>query len=127
MYIFSVEMMFQHGHYDKCVSKLMEKHKNDMSEVVAAIFSHGQVQKKNTLIITLIDHLVSHEPGLADELSPILNELTTLGKSENAKVALKARQVLISAHQPSYELRRNQVESIFLSAIDMYGRDFHPE
>lgn len=34
---------------------------------------------------------------------------------------------MISAHQPSYELRRNQVESIFLSAIDMYGRDFHPE
>ncbi|XP_055343612.1 acetyl-CoA carboxylase-like [Paramacrobiotus metropolitanus] len=123
----NVELMFQLGHYDKCVSKLMEKYRNDMAEVVAAIFSHSQVAKKNQLIISLIDHLISHEPGLADELSPILNELTTLSRSENGKVALKARQVLISAHQPSYELRRNQVESIFLSAIDMYGRNFHPE
>lgn len=28
---------------------------------------------------------------------------------------------------PSYELRHNQVESIFLSAIDMYGHQFCPE
>lgn len=41
--------------------------------------------------------------------------------------ALRARQVLIAAHQPAYELRHNQMESIFLSAIDMYGHDFHPE
>ncbi|KAJ8315639.1 LOW QUALITY PROTEIN: hypothetical protein KUTeg_007789 [Tegillarca granosa] len=35
--------------------------------------------------------------------------------------------VLIAAHQPPYELRHNQMESIFLSAIDMYGPDFCPE
>jgi acetyl-CoA carboxylase/biotin carboxylase 1 len=35
--------------------------------------------------------------------------------------------VLIAAHQPAYELRHNQMESIFLSAIDIYGHDFHPE
>ncbi|KAG9333639.1 hypothetical protein JZ751_010790, partial [Albula glossodonta] len=32
--------------------------------------------------------------------------------------------VLIASHLPSYELRHNQVESIFLSAIDMYGHQF---
>jgi acetyl-CoA carboxylase/biotin carboxylase 1 len=42
-------------------------------------------------------------------------------------VALRARQVLIAAHQPAYELRHNQMESIFLSAVDMYGHEFHPE
>ena len=36
-------------------------------------------------------------------------------------------KVLIAAHQPAYELRHNQMESIFLSAIDIYGHDFHPE
>lgn len=36
-------------------------------------------------------------------------------------------QVLIAAHQPAYELRYNQMESIFLPAIDMYGHSFHPE
>lgn len=28
---------------------------------------------------------------------------------------------------PSYELRHNQVESIFISAIDMYGHEYCPE
>jgi len=35
--------------------------------------------------------------------------------------------VLIASHLPSYELRHNQVESIFLSAIDMYGHEYCPE
>ncbi|KFV14238.1 Acetyl-CoA carboxylase 2, partial [Tauraco erythrolophus] len=36
-------------------------------------------------------------------------------------------QVLIASHLPSYELRHNQVESIFLSTIDMYGHESCPE
>ena len=36
-------------------------------------------------------------------------------------------QTLIAAHQPAYELRHNQMESIFLSAIDMYGQEFCPD
>ncbi|XP_064490125.1 acetyl-CoA carboxylase-like isoform X4 [Ornithodoros turicata] len=123
----NVEVDFQQGHYDKCVAQLREKHKDNMSAVVDKIFSHLQVAKKNMLIIKLIDHLCGHEPGLTDELSSILNELTTLSKTDNAKVALRARQVLIATHQPAYELRHNQMESIFLSAIDMYGHDFCPE
>ncbi|XP_076323761.1 acetyl-CoA carboxylase-like [Tachypleus tridentatus] len=123
----SVEMDFQQGHYDKCVSLLREKHRDDIGTVVNKIFSHLKVDKKNFLIIKLIDHLCGHEPGLTDELSCILHELTTLNKSENAKVALRARQVLIAAHQPAYEQRHNQMESIFLSAVDMYGHDFCPE
>ena len=37
------------------------------------------------------------------------------------------QQILIAAHQPAYELRHNQMESIFLSAIDMYGQEFCPD
>jgi len=122
-----VESQFQNGHYDKCVSMLREKNKDNMSTVVATIFSHSQTAKKNLLVTQLIDHLWSHEPGLTDELATILKELTMLNRSENAKVALRARQVLIASHQPAYELRHNQMESIFLSAIDIYGHDFHPE
>lgn len=123
----STEKVFQNGHYDRCVSKLIEDKQENMQDVVNAIFSHNQVHMKNMLLIYLIDHLVKYETGLTDELSNILNEFTLLSRSENAKVALKARQVLVSAHRPSYDLRRNQVESIFLSAIDRYGRDYHPD
>lgn len=122
-----VEMQFQQAHYDKCVINLREKHKPDMSPVLDYIFSHAQVSKKNVLVTILIDQLCGRDPTLADELMAILNELTQLSKMENSKVALRARQVLIASHLPSYELRHNQVESIFLSAIDMYGHQFCPE
>ncbi|XP_076256364.1 acetyl-CoA carboxylase isoform X2 [Rhynchophorus ferrugineus] len=124
---YDVESQFQQGSYDKCVSLLRDKNKDDMQVVSATIFSHSQVAKKNLLITMLIDHLWSNEPGLTDELAPVLTELTSLNKSEHSRVALRARQVLIAAHQPAYELRHNQMESIFLSAVDMYGHEFHPE
>ncbi|ODN03712.1 Acetyl-CoA carboxylase 2 [Orchesella cincta] len=123
-----VETQFQHGHYDKCVQALRDKHKDDMQAVTSCIFSHYQVAKKNIVVTMLIDHVfgnVSNEPGSTDELAAILKELTQLNRSENSRVALRARQVLIAAHQPAYELRHNQMESIFLSAIDTYNYGFH--
>ncbi|GCB68953.1 hypothetical protein scyTo_0000973 [Scyliorhinus torazame] len=119
-----VEIEFQQGHYEKCVFTLREDHKGDMTTVLNYIFSHAQVTKKNLLVRTLIDQLCGRDPTLTDELIAILTELTQLSKTTNAKVALRARQVLIASHLPSYELRHNQVESIFLSAIDMYGHQF---
>uniref|UniRef100_A0A671PM36 acetyl-CoA carboxylase n=1 Tax=Sinocyclocheilus anshuiensis TaxID=1608454 RepID=A0A671PM36_9TELE len=111
-------------HYDKCVFALREENKGDMANVLNYIFSHAQVTKKNSLVTMLIDQLCGRDPTLTDELMAILTELTQLSKTTNAKVALRARQVLIASHLPSYELRHNQVESIFLSAIDMYGHQF---
>uniref|UniRef100_G3TBG5 acetyl-CoA carboxylase n=1 Tax=Loxodonta africana TaxID=9785 RepID=G3TBG5_LOXAF len=122
-----VEHHFQQDHYDKCVINLREQFKPDMSRVLDCIFSHAQVAKKNQLVIMLIDELCSPDPALSDELTSIFDELTQLSKTEHCKVALRARQVLIASHLPSYELRHNQVESIFLSAIDMYGHQFCPE
>ncbi|VFV38559.1 acetyl-carboxylase 2 [Lynx pardinus] len=122
-----VEHHFQQAHYDKCVINLREQLKPNMSQVLDCIFSHAQVAKKNQLVIMLIDELCGPDPSLSEELTSILNELTQLSKSEHCKVALRARQILIASHLPSYELRHNQVESIFLSAIDMYGHQFCPE
>ncbi|KAJ7416156.1 Acetyl-CoA carboxylase [Willisornis vidua] len=122
-----VESQFQHAHYDKCVISLREQCKPNMTPVLESIFSHAQVAKKNLLVIMLIDQLCGRDPTLTDELTAILHELTQLSKTEHSKVALRARQVLIASHLPSYELRHNQVESIFISAIDMYGHEYCPE
>ncbi|KAM4709981.1 acetyl-CoA carboxylase 2 isoform 2-T2 [Discoglossus pictus] len=122
-----VETQFQHSHYDKCVINMREQYKPDMTPVLECIFSHAQVAKKNLLVTMLIDQLCGRDPTLTDELMAILNELTQLSKTEHSKVALRARQVLIASHLPSYELRHNQVESIFLSAIDLYGHQFCPD
>ncbi|CAC5416434.1 ACACA [Mytilus coruscus] len=142
-----VEQQFQQGHYDKCITKLMEKKTDDMvtrdgqyyispgiyyispdnpadckSTLHASIISHLAVRPKNKLIILLIEHLFGKEPGLTDDLASILTELTTLNRQDNSTLF-----VLIAAHLPPYELRHNQMESIFLSAIDMYGPEYNPD
>jgi acetyl-CoA carboxylase/biotin carboxylase 1 len=117
----NIETLFQYGQYDKCLTQLRDKHKIDMHKVVEIVFSHANYNSKNALVIMLIDLLFQRDPRLTDELTALLSELTLLTHANNAKVALKSRQVLIQFQQPPYELRLNQMESIFLSALDMYG------
>jgi acetyl-CoA carboxylase/biotin carboxylase 1 len=117
----AVETLFQHTNYDKCINYLRELHKDNMQEVLNVIFSHANYERKNQLVIMLINLLFSKDPTLTDELTSSLQALTKLNNPQNSKVALKARQVLIAFQQPPYEQRHNQMESMFLSAIDMYG------
>ena len=55
-----------------------------------------QVVQKNQLVTMLLDYLVKADPQMPDELSGIMEELTTLSRTENAKVSLRARQVRAS-------------------------------
>jgi hypothetical protein len=48
-------MFFSSGNFDKCVLAIREEHKDkDMTVVVANVFSHANVAKKNLLIVKLI-------------------------------------------------------------------------
>lgn len=47
------------------------------------------------MVILLIEHLCGHEPGLTDDLSSILEQLTKLNSSQHSRVALRARQVRV--------------------------------
>lgn len=50
------------------------------------------------MVILLIEHLCGHEPGLTDDLSVILEQLTKLNSAEHSRVALRARQVRFFSH-----------------------------
>ena len=52
-----VEQLFQNGHFDKCVETIRRDVK-DIDTVVALIFSHAHVQRKNQLVIRLIVSLL---------------------------------------------------------------------
>ncbi|KAL3320098.1 hypothetical protein Ciccas_001211 [Cichlidogyrus casuarinus] len=94
-------------------------------DVLNLLFSHHQLVYKNALVLKLIEVLRSQQNlVLLKELTEPLTQLTSLGKVEHATVALAARQFLIFAQTPSYELRLNQVESIFLSSIDNCDTSF---
>jgi hypothetical protein len=114
-----VEKLFQVGHYDKVVSTLWSTHKDDIWYVVDTVFAHTQYRFRNMVITTLLDKLWEKEPRLTKDLKPILRKLTnTLVRSENSTVSLKARTILIASEKPSYELRHNHIEKMFLDAIN---------
>ncbi len=74
---------------------------------------------------TLLDKLWASEPRLLKTLRQPLTALTDLVRPQNATVLLKARTILIASDKPSYELRHNHIERMFLDAInkheEMYG------
>ncbi|XP_062514869.1 acetyl-CoA carboxylase-like [Corticium candelabrum] len=112
-----VESAFNHGNYDVCVARLRDSHKDDMAAVVGFVLSHQQVARKNALIVNLISRYCAHQSAWSDDVLFVLQELASLNNQKNAKVALKARQVMIESSQPSFEVRYNEVESVFLLCL----------
>ncbi|KAL7058134.1 hypothetical protein AAHC03_016978 [Spirometra sp. Aus1] len=99
-----------------------------VTDVVSVHFSHHQLAAKNVLIVGLIERFTrQRDITPTRDLLDSLTALTQLGMAANSKVALAARKYLISAQSPPYELRRNQVESIILSAINNYNEHFPME
>ena len=111
-----VEQHFQVGQYDKVVCQMLQSAgpKADMSLIVDRIFAHKQYRKRNRVVCCLLDELFAQEPRLMAELKPVLTELTNLAKQENSSVCLKARTILIECEKPTYDIRYNFMEKMFL-------------
>ena len=114
-----VESHFQVGQYDKVVSQMRQLAGPgaDMSVIVDRIFAHKQHRKRNVVVTCLLDELVREDPRIVAELKTTLLQLTNLSKQENSPVCLKARTILIESEKPSYELRYNHAEKMFLDAV----------
>ena len=98
---------------------------DNMEEVVDVVFAHTQCQKRNKIVCAVLDKFWKNDPRSLRTLKRPLEGLTELVQPENSPVVLKARTMLIAADRPSYELRYNHTEKLFLDAIskpdDMYG------
>ena len=92
--------------------------KGDMKGIVDRIFAHQQYTKRNRVICCLMDELYEHEPRLMAEMKPVLTELTNLYKQENSSVCLKARTILIACDKPTYDIRYNFMEKMFLDGTE---------
>ena len=88
--------------------------KGDMSVIVDRIFAHQQYIRRNRVICCLLDELFEQEPRLMSEMKNSLNELTNLYKQENSTVCLKARTIMIACEKPTYDIRYNFMEKMFL-------------
>ncbi len=112
-----VERQFQIGHYDKVVTTMRTLNKDNVQSVVDTVFAHTRVRMRNVLINILLDNLWKQEPKLAKDIRPSLQELANLSRGENSTVSLAARTILIASEKPSYDLRYNKIERLFLDAI----------
>lgn len=119
---YNVEKLFSgRGARDEgVVLKLREEHKDDIFQVVQKVLSHSRIGAKNNLILAIMEIYRPNKPNagnIAKYFKPSLKKLTELESRATAKIALKAREVLIQCALPSLEERQSQMEHILRSAV----------
>ena len=118
----NVEKVFssRHSRSEDVVLKLREENKENVMPVVQTMLSHSRIGAKNSLILAILDLYRPNQPNvgnIAKYFRPSLKKLTELEGRSTAKVALKAREVLIQCALPSLEERSSQMEHILRSSV----------
>jgi acetyl-CoA carboxylase/biotin carboxylase 1 len=102
------------------ILRLREEHKDDIITVVHTVLSHTRIAAKNNLVLAILDMYKPNVPNVgnvAKYFRPALKRLTELESRQTAKVALKARELLIQFSLPSLEERAAQMEHILRSSV----------
>ncbi|KAI9884244.1 MAG: NADH:ubiquinone oxidoreductase [Watsoniomyces obsoletus] len=118
----AVERLFsgRNTREEDAILKLREEHKDDPLRVVYIVLSHSKIGAKNNLILAILDEYRPNRPNagnVAKYFRPVLRNLAELESRATAKVALKAREVLIQCALPSLEERSGQMEHILRSSV----------
>lgn len=104
---------------ENVVLKLRDDNK-DLDAVVKMVLSHSKIASKTKLALALLDIVKAESPQATmtpeSRLSTTLSRLAALDSRPTAKVALKAKEVLIVGSLPSYEERMGQLEHILKAA-----------
>jgi len=122
-----VELLFT-GEAD-VVLELRQTTANDLGKIVQLQTSHNATNRKNKLLTVLLEKYVKNTPIVAkaagNTLPETLNLIAALPGKLTAPLALKAREVAISADLPSLKDRQAQMEAILKSAVSSstYGSE----
>ncbi|KAJ2784056.1 acetyl-coenzyme-A carboxylase [Coemansia interrupta] len=105
---------------------LRDQHRDQPETIVEKMISHAGVGTKNKIVLAMLDviHPVNPQSGSLDvRYEEVLKKLTELSGRATAKVALKAREVLLQCQVPSLEDRKRQMEFILKSSVTetVYG------
>ena len=119
---YNVEKLFssRNSRDEDVVLKLRDENKEDIAKVVQTVLSHSRIGAKNNLILAILELYRPNKPNagnVAKYFKPSLRRLTELESRATAKVALKAREVLIQCALPSLEEREAQMEHILRSSV----------
>ncbi|ODV62628.1 acetyl-CoA carboxylase ACC1 [Ascoidea rubescens DSM 1968] len=92
----------------------------DINKVVEVVLSHSGVVAKNNLVLEILNHyqsLCQQSSELSSFLKEPLRKLVELESRSTAKVALKAREILIQCSLPTFKERSDQLEHILKSSV----------
>ncbi|EEB08176.1 acetyl-CoA/biotin carboxylase [Schizosaccharomyces japonicus yFS275] len=117
---YNVERLFSgpHKREEDVILRLRDENKDDADKVIDLALSHSRIGSKNNLILTILD-LIKSEPStfVSTYFNDIFRKLTELDSRATAKVALKAREILITCAMPSLSERFSQMEHILRSSV----------
>lgn len=118
----AVERLFsgRNTREEEVILKLREEYKDDILKVVHIVLSHSKIGAKNNLILAILEEYRPNKPNVGDiakHFRPVLRKLAELESRATAKVALKAREVLIQCALPSLKERAAQMEHILRSSV----------
>lgn len=113
-----VEHLFAgHVRQEDIVLKLRDENKDDVRKVVQISLSHSRVGAKNNLVLALLEVVRASKCDISKQYGSILKRLAELESRSTAKVALKAREILIQSSLPSINERAGQMEHILKSSV----------
>ena len=108
------------GDIEQRVLKLREENKDGLENVAQIVLSHIKAPSKNKLVLSLLDTVKDYgAAALRPEinLAGVLKDLTTLESRSANPVSLKAREVLILCHMPSYDERTVSMEAVLRASV----------
>lgn len=119
---FEIENLFSGTNVreDDVVLKLRDENKADLNKVISIVLSHSRVSSKNNLILAILDEyqpLLQSSSNTANGIRNALKDIVELDTRGAAKVALKAREMLIQCSLPSIQERSDQLEHILRSSV----------
>ena len=121
---------------DDVILRLRDENKSDLKKVISISLSHSKVSAKNNLIIAILEEyqpLLQSNSSVAASIRDSLKKLALLDSRGCAKVALKAREILIQCSLPSIKERSDQLEHILRSSVlqtsygEMYAKHREPD
>lgn len=118
---YDVESLFS-GESD-AVLRVRARADGDLTRVAELQLSHMGVARKNALLVWLCDTYIRHSDMVSttdttQRIVAALRDLTTLPGPKAAPVALKAREILLSAELPSTRERENEMEAVLRRSVD---------
>lgn len=118
---YEVEKLFSGGiRDDDVILSLREENKDDLSKVISIALSHSRVGAKNNLILAVLAEyqpILLESSSAATSIRNALKKIVELESRGTAKVALKAREILIQCSLPSIKERSDQLEHILRSSV----------